>query len=134
MYPKFHVIASALLSMVLYPFFGLNVLWVFFAGFLIDVDHYIYYVLKFRNLSLKNAYKHFEEYEKKRHFKDVLCIFHTVEFFVLILILSFYSKIVFLIFIGMIFHEILDLIDTYRLNLWEARAFSLIMWLKRNIR
>ncbi|MFH0936568.1 MAG: hypothetical protein V1815_02725 [Candidatus Woesearchaeota archaeon] len=133
MFPKYHVISSALLSVILYPFLALNVLWVFFAGFLIDVDHYIYYVLKFKSFNLKKAYKYFEEYEKKRHFKDVLCIFHTIEFFILLLILSFYNKIIFLIFIGIIFHEILDLIDMYIKKLWEARALSFIMWLIRNL-
>jgi len=133
MFPKYHIISSALLSILLYPFFGLNVLFVFFVGFLIDIDHYIYYVFKFRNLDLKKSYKYFEDYPKRRHFVDCLCIFHTIEFFILFALLSFYSKIVFLIFVSIILHEVLDLIEMYRLNLWEARASSLIMWLKRNV-
>ena len=118
---------------MLYPFFGLSILWVFFAGFLIDVDHYIYYVLKFKDLNLKKSYKYFADYIKKKHFKDVLFIFHTIEFFVLLIILSFYSKLMFLFLISTILHQILDLFDFYRYNFWDARAFSLILWLKRNI-
>jgi len=133
MFPKYHIITSALLSILLYPLFGLNVIWMFFAGFLIDFDHYIYYVLKFRDLSLKKAYKYFRGYPKKRHFKDVLFIFHTIEFFGLLIILSFYNDIIFLIFISISLHQILDMILLYKIDAFESRTFSLIMWLKRNI-
>lgn len=130
---KYHIISSALLSILLYPFFGLNVLFVFFAGFLIDVDHYIYYVLRFKDLSLKKSYKYFEEYPEKRHFSDILFIFHTVEFFGLLIILSFYNDIIFLIFTSVSLHQILDMILLYKIDAFESRAFSLIMWLKKNI-
>ncbi len=128
MWPLKHIIASAILSILLFPLIGYNTIIVFLSGVLIDVDHYLFYVKRKKNISLKKAYY----YCRDTLFHDVLHIFHVIEFWLLILILSFFYKIFLFISIGIIFHLYLDVIHLYyhpeKIN---ARTFSIITWILR---
>ena len=138
MYPSVHILTSLILALVLYPYFGLYSIVIFLAGFLIDIDHYFEYVARTGNLSPFKAYKEGIEFAKKCYKlrkslrKDILHIFHVVEFYALIAILAIYSKFFLSIFIAITFHIILDIVAlTYR-NAIKARAHSLIGWLIRH--
>lgn len=141
-----HILTSIVLSFLLFPLFDYNALWIIFGGVLIDFDHYLYYVFKFKSLNLKKAYTyHAQIDERKIKVHDILHAFHTMEVFaliILIIILSYLYKInlVFYTFlpilIGMVLHMILDFINIYRHNktdpgAFKDRAISLFGWLKR---
>lgn len=94
---------------------------VFASSVLIDFDHYLWYVVKKKDWSLKNAYN-FLRYTD--HGKTLM-VFHTVEFLVLTAILSYWWIGFFYIFTGMIFHSALDIMEMGRRNL-KYREFFLV--------
>jgi len=130
--PRTHFIVSVIISLVYFPFFGW---WSFLAivgGFLIDVDHYIEFVIKFRRKDLFNAFFDAVEFYKGnncQNYKDLLHIFHTFEFWVLYIVLSliypFLLPFVFSIFV----HLIMDFIGMWKdnVNLFQ-RAIFLSSW------
>ncbi|MCD4666632.1 hypothetical protein K8R47_02375 [archaeon] len=131
MYPIYHFISCIILAIILYPLLGLLSLFVFIFGYLIDVDHYIEYIIKKKSLSFKKAYKY---YKYERHPKEIsLNIFHTIEFTVLFLIfvILFPNPINLILGIGLITHLIMDIIWRI-LNKHIKRDFSLIKHLLRN--
>ena len=144
MLPKSHIILGAVFSALLWFFLPqiawYNILLVFLASFLIDFDHYMCAVRKNRSLSLKRALNYYYELgkretsefkkgiKKKGHFH----IFHTVEFHLFVLLIGLWFEPFFFIFIGMIFHSLMDLIDmSYKRRLYR-REFFLVKWLIEN--
>lgn len=121
MFPKWHIILGFIFSGLLYYLFPqigiLEASIIFLASFLIDVDHYIYYVFLKKDFSLKRAYNWFVENIKKypliqkKERESILfaiCIFHTIESLILILFLSYLFHPFIFVFIGFLFHRILD--------------------------
>lgn len=141
---KEHIVFTLIFSIILYPFFQEKVIIIFLAGVLIDGDHYLEYILTHKSLSLKKAYQRSVEGTKKaiklakqgikKPFEYHLHILHTIEPYILIAILSFYSQIFLLILIGSIFHHTLDILFViyikrkYPLIPYD-RAISLIAYL-----
>ena len=94
---------------------GFFIIWV--SSIFIDVDHYIYYVWKKRDLNLKRAFDYFAEASKKamklprsERWKKRAnpCIFHGIEAIILLIFLSFFHVFFLYILLGFIFHEFLD--------------------------
>ena|SRR3989344_2213826 len=92
MIPRTHFIVSLIISVIYFPFFGW---WSFLAivgGFLIDVDHYLEFIIRFKRKDLFNAFfdavNFYENGEDCGRYKDILHIFHTFEFWVLYIILG----------------------------------------------
>ncbi len=133
-----HATVGLILSIIFYPLFGNYVLIIFLSSFLFDVDHYIEYVIRKKDFSLLKAYKEAKELDRKSHLlkrllvTDVLHIFHTVEFFLIIVILSFFSKIFLMMLIGLLVHESLDLLQMIYYKALKFRTHSLILWIKRH--
>ena len=84
MLPKQHLFYGAIFALALFlifPEIGLiGGLLIFFSTVLIDFDHYIYYVIKKKDLSLKNAYNSYLLMWKKffsipKHKKDYRILF-----------------------------------------------------------
>ena len=124
MYVSRHVIFGAIFSLILfwiYPEIGiLNTSIVFLTSVLIDADHYLYYVYKKKDWSLKNAYSWYIELSKKimslsRKERNKLYlgvyIFHGIEvLFVLFLLGLIVHNIFIFAFIGVGFHMVLDMV------------------------
>ena len=72
------------------------------------LDPYIIYAINKKDFSLWHAYQFFRNL--KRPGKYYFCFFHTLEFFAFIILLSFFSKLAFLIFLGVTLHLLIDLI------------------------
>ncbi|MBI2043137.1 hypothetical protein HYT25_01995, partial [Candidatus Pacearchaeota archaeon] len=102
MYPRQHLVLGILFSLILF----VNFPQIGFAGFfivilstfLIDVDHYIFYAAKKRDLNLKRAYSWFVKFIEKRKklstkerkkYKHHILIFHGIEFWIILGLLSF---------------------------------------------
>ncbi len=100
----YHFFTSLLLSILLFPFFKFNVVYIMVGGFLIDIDHYLNYILKFKSFSIKKAYN----YGKNLTILYRFHIFHLIEILIICIILSFYSEIFLLVSIGLISHQLLD--------------------------
>lgn len=124
MLPKYHIVLGFIFASFLFFIFPeINLLGffiIFFSSFLIDVDHYLYYVFTKRDISLKNAYGFFIKKrrktlklskEKRIKLNTNFLIFHKIEFILFMFLLgSFISKLFLFVFLGMIFHLFLDII------------------------
>jgi len=126
MIPLWHFISSLILSLVLYPYFGFYSLLTLLLGWFIDVDHIIYYCFKFKRFNYKEAYKYFRDH--KFHGK-VINVFHTLEFYAIMLILSFYNIYAFIISLGLFLHTILDIIYFFYLGRLDLRYWALTGWI-----
>jgi len=123
MLPKWHILFGFLATLILKFTTSLNdtiLLVIFFSSFLIDVDHWLLYVYRKKDLSIKNAYNWFIEKKKKylilsakekRKYKHPLMIFHGIEFWILLFILSIFSKIFVFILIGFAIHLLFDYLE-----------------------
>jgi hypothetical protein len=134
MYPKYHVILGLLFSLVVLYFFpGISLMQasiIFFSSFLIDVDHYIDYAFRKKDFGiggLRRAYRwHINAVKKIRALPRAsrnkiytcICFLHGIEILALLALWGFLvSEIFLLIFIGFIFHLMLDLI--YEPFFWD---------------
>ena len=124
MLPKQHIIFGLIFAGFLYLIFPkiglLGFLIIFLSSFLIDVDHYLYYVYKKKDLSLKYAHSWF--IKKKKKFLDltrkkrnkVYCgvyFLHGIEVLIVLFLLTSFSKYFFFVFMGFAFHLLLDSVD-----------------------
>jgi hypothetical protein len=142
MLPRWHIIYGALFTILLYifaPHLGwFNLLLVFLASFLIDFDHYLVAIRHTKSLSLKKAIKYFdvfmrieqEEQRRKIYRRGPLMIFHTIEFHILVALLSLVWQPFFYIFIGMVFHSLLDVYDLLRRERMYRREYFFFNWLR----
>lgn len=116
-----HIIISLFISIILYPFFGWYTIIFFLAGFLIDVDHALEHALETKDMNPLNAYRKLtKEYKTKKCLidkgevpeKNRRCfhIFHSLELILLLGIAGFFSKIIFMIFLGFFVHILFDLL------------------------
>ncbi len=132
MLPSIHFIASLILAIILFPFFGFYSFIVLISGFFIDFDHILFYWFRFKSFNLNRAYNYFRDITLKRdikEYKKVFRIFHSVEFITLISILTFYHKIFLILLIGLIIHIIMDIIHDYP-KFKTLKPLSLIWYLK----
>lgn len=134
MYPYQHFISCIILSIVLWPFFGAFSLLCFIGGFLVDVDHNLWYMYKHKTWNGFKAYPHYiklakekmtERKGKKSEGRSIM-IFHSIEFGIILLIVSFFYKTAILVLLGLVLHWILDSIHKLKKNAFDDRVFSLI--------
>ena len=126
MLPKQHIIIGFIVSLLLFICFPeitlLYTIIIFLSSVLIDFDHYLYYVIKKKDMHLGRAYKwwlgrrvaytHMSKVERDSY-KKVLMIFHGIEFWIILLLLVFINKIFLFVLIGISIHMILDFIDLF---------------------
>ncbi|MBI5393192.1 hypothetical protein HZA96_04955 [Candidatus Woesearchaeota archaeon] len=127
-----HFIISSVLAAISYPFFGWQSIFLFIGGFFIDGDHYLWYIFTKKNFNLKKAY-HFHLNNDLSE-KKIIDIFHTAEFWILILLASllsnsylpYYHTAILAFTFGIYSHIICDLIHEYnhhKLGI-DARVYS----------
>jgi len=118
MLPLIHIFLSIILSLILFllnmPFW--QILVIFFSSILIDIDHYFLYISLRKDINLKNAILFYinegKKYENNKKYQFAfLQVFHTIEFFLFLLIFSFFNRIALLIFMGCMFHMCTDLVE-----------------------
>lgn len=130
MYPYKHFFYAVLFAGFLFFLFPkINFLFIFIfvsSSVLIDIDHYLYYIYKKKNFNLKKSYDWFLKTgklllsfsrEKRAKFYTGLFIFHGFEILILLFMISFFYPILFAIFFGFAFHNLLDCID--QLRYWD---------------
>ena len=135
MLPQTHIILSFIFVIILKflsSFTPIQLLIIFLAAVFIDVDHWFIYVIKKKSLSIPGSYKWFLSFEKLKKKPKFVCIFHTIECFIILILLS---KILFfqLILIGFAFHNLLDIIDAVRVWRYD-REISLIYGIFKYLR
>ncbi|MBS3150011.1 hypothetical protein J4455_04985 [Candidatus Woesearchaeota archaeon] len=132
MLPKYHFYIGLITSIVVYFISGFtNALLFFIGSFLIDTDHYIAFVFKEKNWSLMKSYFY---WKYLNYPYDELMIFHTIEIWILLLIIGLLINPVLFMLAGMLYHELFDIYDMHKRKLFNARAISLFAWATRNLK
>ena len=131
-----HLLASSILALALYPLFNWKVLFIIIGGVLIDIDHYFWYICKFRKFSLSNCYGYFiDGMDRSRIMKNlgILLVFHTIEFMLVAIYLSLYNNLALMFAIGLLSHYLLDGIFLYNVAKRLIANPSIISWLSKNL-
>lgn len=139
MLPKQHLLLGFIFSFLLYILFPeispSGFLLIFLSSFLLDIDHYFYYVYKKNDLNLKRAYKWFVSISerfislsksKREKYYLSICFFHGIEIVILLFLLGFLvNPLFYSMTIGVTFHLLLDFISDYK-KLGKFERFSVI--------
>lgn len=130
-----HVKITAAASLILLPLLGLKQAALFAAGsVLIDIDHYIYYVQRCGKFGLRGMFRFHDELflNRGRIPYAGICIFHTVDFFVLTaLAAAFVHGDLYFFLFGLLFHFFIDIITLSKHDYVFGRAFFVIEHLIR---
>ena len=125
-----HLITSIILALLLFAYFGWYSLLIFIGGVLIDIDHYFIYIIKHKKINILKSYVYFRDRDIREAF-NVFCVFHLFELFIILLIASFFSKIVWIIAAGFFVHYVLDIIYEFGFGGGLIKNWSLITWLRK---
>jgi hypothetical protein len=143
MLPKWHIFWGFPLVFVFWVFNPsisyLTLLLLFSSSVLIDIDHYITAVTKTKRWSISKNYKHYKnlisqtKIKKSKGIREKgdFFLFHTLEFHLLIALLSFIWIPMFYVFIGMVYHSIFDVIWMVKHDLFYSRHFFFFSWLRK---
>ncbi|HJV33543.1 hypothetical protein [Geomonas sp.] len=124
-----HIALTGLAAAALAPLVGTEELLLFTAGgVLVDVDHYLLYIQRRRNLSVSGMFRYFRELQPIQTTIPYigLCIFHTVDFFILIALLALIHPPLNYLLAGCLYHFAIDLIDLRRKQVIFIRPFFLV--------
>lgn len=144
MLPKHHIIAGAMASLLIYlisPVTITQTIIIFISSFIIDLDHYLYHIFKKRDFNFFNARKWFLKKRKiymklsvqeRNKYKGYILIFHGIEFWILLLILSLFNKIFLFMLLGISIHMFLDYLEIFYLKEPLYSKFSQIMVFFKN--
>lgn len=112
---------------------------IFLSSFMIDLDHYINALYQTRSFDYRKNFRWYREVYGLRVKKDKakgirrrgpFHLFHTIEFHILVLLLGiFVWEGFYFIFIGMIYHSLLDIIMLVRNNSMYEREFFFFNWI-----
>jgi len=121
---KNHFLVGLILSIILFPFFGIKSIIALIVSVLIDTDHLLWYIFKYRKFNIKHIF----DYNENCCIKQVLCIFHTIEFIVVLGILSYFSEILLIVFISALVHTALDYFDLFIwFSIYSQREPSILL-------
>ena len=130
---RFHTVQSVATSAILYPFIGENVVPFGLAVIFIDLDHVIEYVRDLKTFKPEGffPYNKFIEKNLDKNFL-ILAMFHTIEFFLLMLVLAGIFPVFKYVFLGLVYHMCADILYLKKLHHPFARAYSLIEYVFRS--
>ncbi len=125
MLPKKHLLYGLIFSVLMFEIFRsidlISAGIIFLSTFLIDIDHYIYFIFKDKKLNPIKAVRYFKDarkkmskmnHKKRREYYSGWCFLHGIEFLVILFLMGFFvNRLFFLIFIGATFHLFLDIIE-----------------------
>jgi hypothetical protein len=132
MTPSKHLISALILAAILYPLFNWKVIFIVAGGFLIDIDHYLWYIFRHKSINILECYKFFIAHHKHNNFDEsvgILLIFHNLEFLLVMAFLSLYSEIAMLFLFGLILHYSLDLVWLSSVPKRFLSSPSILKWL-----
>jgi len=145
MLPRWHIFFGAIFTFIIWmssPQIALvNLALVFLSSFLIDFDHYIASVIKTKKYSLKKSFEYHDrlrEQEKKEIARGIrkksdFHLFHTIEFHALVGVLAIFFSPFFYIFMGMVFHSLLDVFSLVESGKFHRREYFFSNWLANRV-
>jgi len=141
MLPRWHILLGAIFTTVIWiaaPQINLiNLALIFLSSFLIDFDHYLASLIKTKKWKLSDSFRYHKKQLAKEN-KEIarglkrkgdFHLFHTIEFHILIGIMGIFFRPFLYIFMGMMFHTLLDIIYLAKTGKFHRREFILSNWL-----
>ena len=130
--PSVHIAQSIGSTAVLYPIIGGDSAIFGLSVVLIDLDHFFEYVYNTKNLNPKGCLVYHDILRKNCN-KNFLHIhlFHTIEFYLLLLILAGSFPILYYVLSGFLFHHLFDQITLINRGRTFERAFSILEYFVR---
>ena len=145
MIPRWHIVLGLIFTAIVY-FSVPGIEWyflllIFLSSFLIDFDHYVASVIKTGNIGLFKSFEYhrkMQKVEKKENEKGIrqrgdFHLFHTIEFHALIGLLGLFWVGFVYIFIGMVFHSLIDVISLIHEDRTYRREFFFFNWIRNKI-
>jgi hypothetical protein len=135
-----HLIFGGVASLGLYPFWGTQSLLFFTASVMIDLDHYLDYLIhnRFRDFSIRKMLILHDRFfgEMGRPNFLVVNLLHTLEFLTIVYLMALFlsSLGLTITILGLLFHLLLDTISLARHRATFKRAFSIVEYLVRRNR
>ena len=129
-----HIAVTVVAAAALVPLWPAEDLILFCVGsVLIDVDHYFCYIQRTVCFSVRGMFRYYEELWKIEQNIPYfgLCLFHTVDFFFLISILTYFYPFCSPLLAGLLFHFVVDLFDLFRKKIPFIRAYFVVEHLIR---
>jgi hypothetical protein len=121
-----HILVSAMIAAILFPFTGWFSLLALVGGVLVDVDHYIWFITNKKDFSLVHAYKFMKhEYTGDSY---MTLVFHNIEFWVICITCAIFWPLYWPFVFGLKAHMIMDLymFFKYRKTHPQPVAYSLV--------
>jgi hypothetical protein len=147
MLPRWHIFFGAIFTLIVYFLFPqtnlIYLVLMFLSSFLIDFDHYVSAGLNTgKVLTISEALEYYKKdgvranHEKKRGIKrrGDFHVFHTIEFHLMVLLLSLVWVGFFYIFLGMIFHSLFDLVYLIAIDFLYRREYFMVNRIRRIIK
>lgn len=110
-----HLISNIFVGIVLYLTGIVNsiALILIFISFtvIIDIDHILYFLVKCKSFSVKKMIRVLKDYHEK--IRPNLYVFHSLEFNLIVMLLSFFNGIFLLLLLSNVIHISLDVIEYY---------------------
>ena len=131
----YHVGFTSLLAVILYPHFGWMVVLLFVGGVLVDVDHLLWYALRYGDWNPLWCHRTYMVEGAKNNYHDFdgsLNIFYTIEFVILLSIAAMYSPSAFVVLCGYAGHVFLDAIWLLFFVKRSVINYSIVYWLWLN--
>lgn len=143
MLPKWHALISIFVFLLLFfiikASFSASLI-IALLSIVIDIDHYFFYAIKYKEYNFKKVYKILVEIQeklvqgkiKKEDRPKMFLLLHSIEFLIVLLIANLYafnSSFLYLIFISFLFHLVCDLIYGLVTKTFELTPYSIIYYL-----
>ena len=125
-----HFLASTLITVAVYPFFGFYSILALASGFLIDLDHIPFYWVKHNKIefNMVKVYNYFRIFGKEGNitgYSQVFRIFHNIETLLLIIVLCLFTAVMVPLLLGFLIHIIMDIFDEKRVY-GELYGYSIL--------
>lgn len=128
---KEHTIQASIGSIILAPVFGFKVIIFFLSMILIDVDHYFDYMIVCKRFDIRGMFKYHRFLWSNKESVYGISIFHTIEIFLILFLLGFWSHYFWMVLLGFFVHLMFDLYYLYKYATITNRAVSIIEYLIR---
>jgi len=123
MFPKWHILIGSVFAYILVTFFNFSLIAgivIFLSSILIDLDHYFLYIIQQKKFSPSKFWEYSIDLDnkinklstrEKAKYKLPIFAFHGIEFWSMIILLSFINPVFYWIILGIIIHMIPDFIE-----------------------
>lgn len=146
MLPKWHILLGAAFTTLVWifipnmPISYLTI--IFLSSFLIDFDHYVNAAYKNKHFGLKKAIDYHKELQKQEEEeikkgikkKSDFHLFHTIEFHTFIGFLGLLWSGFFFMFVGMLFHSLLDVASLLFAGRFHRREYFFFNWARKGFK